>query len=307
MWILFAVLSACLLGFYDVFKKKSLSSNAVIPVLFINTVICSIFFLPAILGSSAGIISETDKFYIPSGKLPAHLYVLGKAVLVLSSWICGYFSIKHLPITIVGPINATRPVMVMIGAMLIFGEKLNLWQWLGVLIAVFAVFMLSSSGKKEGINFGHNKWIVLLFTGALFGALSGLYDKFLIASPTDGGIGLNRYFVQGWYNVYQAIIMSVFLLLRTTGHFGHLDKFQWRWSIPLISIFLTAADIAYLYALSKPGALIAIVSMVRRGSVIVSFTFGAMVFHEKNLKGKFIDLIMVVASMVCLMIGTLYA
>ena len=32
--------------------------------------------------------------------------------------------------------------------------------------------------------------------------------------------------------------------------------------------------------------MISIVSMVRRGSVLVSFLFGAMVFREKNLKSK---------------------
>ena len=32
MWLLLAFLSAALLGFYDVFKKKSLRDNAVLPV-----------------------------------------------------------------------------------------------------------------------------------------------------------------------------------------------------------------------------------------------------------------------------------
>ena len=29
----------------------------------------------------------------------------------------GYYGMKHLPLTIVGPINATRPVLVLVGAM----------------------------------------------------------------------------------------------------------------------------------------------------------------------------------------------
>ena len=37
MWLLLAFLSAALLGFYDAFKKKSLRGNAVLPVLFLNT------------------------------------------------------------------------------------------------------------------------------------------------------------------------------------------------------------------------------------------------------------------------------
>lgn len=37
MWLLLAFCSAALLGFYDVFKKKSLANNAVLPVLGLNT------------------------------------------------------------------------------------------------------------------------------------------------------------------------------------------------------------------------------------------------------------------------------
>ena len=33
--------------------------------------------------------------------------------------------------------------------------------------------------------------------------------------------------------------------------------------------------------------------VVCRGSVIVSFLFGAAIFHEKNLKAKFVDLLLV--------------
>lgn len=38
MWLLLAFLSAALLGFYDAFKKQALKDNAVLPVLFLNTV-----------------------------------------------------------------------------------------------------------------------------------------------------------------------------------------------------------------------------------------------------------------------------
>ena len=37
-WVILAFMSATLLGFYDSFKKKALKGNAVIPVLFLNTV-----------------------------------------------------------------------------------------------------------------------------------------------------------------------------------------------------------------------------------------------------------------------------
>ncbi len=186
MWILLAFASAFLLGFYDVFKKKSLKDNAVIPVLLINTILCSCIFMPFIIGSEFGLIQEGSPVFVPHGGWHEHKYIILKAAIVLSSWIAGYFAIKQLPITIVGPINATRPIMALIGALVVFGERLNLWQWAGVLTAIFAIFMLSRSGKKEGIDFKHNKWIFLLFFAAFTGAISGLYDKYLMSADGQG-------------------------------------------------------------------------------------------------------------------------
>lgn len=299
MWILFAFLSASLLGLYDVFKKKSLQGNAVLPVLMVNTVLCALAFLPMVLASVLGFDSV-----IPRAGVHAHLLVLAKSAIVLTSWVSGYYAIKHLPLTIVGPINATRPVMTLIGALLVYGERLNAWQWAGVLLALLSLFLLSRSGKKEGIDFVHNHWIFLLMLAAVSGAVSGLYDKYLMAPVAAGGAGLDRLFVQGWYNLYQAIIMSVVILSIWYPTRRQTTPFRWRWSIVCISVFLTLADMAYFYALSLPGAMISVVSMVRRGSVIVSFLFGALLFHEKNLKAKFLDLIFVILGMVCLWLGT---
>lgn len=304
MWLLFAFVSAALLGFYDVFKKKSLQNNAVIPVLFLNTVFCSLLFLPLIAASGCGILVHENPFYIPSPVWEEQQYILLKACIVLGSWTFGYFSMKHLPLTTIGPINATRPVMVLIGALIIFSERLNACQWIGVALAIVSFFMLSRSSKKEGIDFGHNKWIYFAVTAALLGAMSALYDKYLMASPTNGGLGLNRMAVQGYYNFYQCALMSgVMLICRAPKHL-RANAFRWDWCIILISVFLTAADFVYFYALSLDGALVSVVSMVRRASVIVSFLCGALVFHEKNLRSKAVDLALVLLGMLFLYFGT---
>ena len=305
MWLAFAFLSAALLGFYDVFKKQSLKNNAVIPVLFLNTLFCSLIFLPFIVLSSCGSsLMEGSIFYVPQVGWEAHKYIVLKSCIVLSSWLLGYFGIKHLPITLVGPINATRPVMVLIGAMLVFGERLNLYQWIGVLLAIFSFFLLSRSGKKEGIDFKRNRWVFAIVGAAVLGAVSGLYDKYLMAPVTDGGIGLDRMAVQSWYNIYQCFMMGAMLLLLWYPKRKTTTPFHWHWAIIFISIFLSAADFVYFYALSLDDAMISIVSMIRRGSVIVSFLFGAMVFREKNLKSKAIDLLLILIGMVFLYLGS---
>lgn len=304
MWLILAFLSATLLGFYDVFKKMALRGNAVIPVLFLNTLFCSLIFIPFIVASATGVLATDSLFYVPACGWEVHKYIVLKSFIVLLSWLFGYFAMKHLPITIVGPVNATRPIMVLVGAMLVFGEQLNLWQWGGVLLAFISFFLLSKSGKKEGIDFKHNRWVYFLVLAAVFGAVSGLYDKYLMAPVSEGGLGLARMAVQSWYNLYQCFLMGLMLLLLWWPQRQSTTPMHWHWAIVFISLFLSAADFVYFYALSLPDAMISIVSMTRRGSAIVSFLFGAAVFREKNLGGKIIDLLLVLLGMVFLYIGS---
>lgn len=304
MWLILAFISACLLGFYDVFKKKSLKGNAVIPVLLLNTLFSSLIFIPFIILSRQGVITEDSLFYTRSYGWEEHKYIVLKAVIVLSSWLFAYFGLKNLPLTIVGPINATRPIWVLIGGITFFGERLNLWQWIGVTIAIIGLYMLSRSSKKEGIDFKHNRFIIFVILANILGAISGLYDKFLMASPQNHGVGLDKMAVQSWYNIYQFFMMLAMLFLLWWPTHKRTTPFHWDWCIILISVFLSAADFAYFYALGMDGAMISIVSMVRRGSVIVSFLFGALIFHEKNLRSKVIDLLLVLLSMLFLFLGS---
>ena len=287
MWWLLAFASAAFLGGYDSFKKFSLKDNAVIPVLFLNTVFCALIFSPGL-------------FRTGFGSWAVQQYIVAKSALVLSSWMAGYVAMKHLPLTIVGPVNATRPVLVLVGAIFLFGEQLNGLQWTGVALAIVAYFLMRHSSEKEGYRTG-NKWILYLILSVLLGAASGLYDKYLM-SP--GYLGLDRMQVLSWYSFYQSLMMAVVMAFGWMPTRRSTTPFRWRWAIPFISLFLCAADFLYMQALSHPDALIAVVSMIRRGSVLVSFAIGAWILKEKNLKSKAVDLALLLVSMFFLYLGS---
>ena len=80
--------------------------------------------------------------------------------------------------------------------------------------------------------------------------------------------------------------------------------FHWTWAIPLISFFLVLADFAYFYALHQPDAMVSVVSMVRRSSVVVSFLCGAVLFREHNLRSKAFDLAFILVGMFFLWLGS---
>lgn len=300
MWLSLAFLSAALLGFYDVFKKVSLNKNAVIPVLFLNTVFCSLIFLPVIIASYvAPEMMQQTIFYVPPATLHVHFFIILKSVIVLSSWLFAYFALKNLPITIASPIKASQPILTLTGAILIFGEQLNGYQWAGIILSLIGFWSLSLSGKKEGIRFGHNKWIWCIVMATITGAMSGLYDKFLMQRMM-----FDRMTVQAWYNFYQVIMMGLLMIFIWYPKRKTSSPFSWRWSIPLISIFLVCADFAYFFSLSDQNALISIVSLVRRSGVLVSFLAGWLFFREKNIKGKAVDLVMVLIAMFLLYLGS---
>lgn len=290
MWVILAISSAICLGFYDIFKKLSVTANNVLTVLLLNTLFGTLLMSPVIATGAAH-----GDFGL-GNSLTGHLLIMLKSVIVLASWILGYFSIKHLPLTITGPINATRPILVLVGALLIFGETLNALQWCGILLGFTSLYLVSRIGRKEGHSIVHDRWLWMSIGAMVMGAVSGLYDKWLLRSyePLQ---------VQAWYSLYQLIIMGItVLLLKRAGH--DRTPFRWKWTIPCIAVFLTIADMAYFYALSYDDSMISVVSMIRRGSVIVSFLFGIIVLHEKNLRLKLIDLSVLLVGLVLLVLGS---
>lgn len=290
MWVILAISSAICLGFYDIFKKLSVTANNVLTVLLLNTLFGTLLMSPVIATGAAH-----GDFGL-GNSLTGHLLIILKSVIVLASWILGYFSIKHLPLTITGPINATRPILVLVGALLIFGETLNALQWCGILLGFTSLYLVSRIGRKEGHSIVHDRWLWMSIGAMVMGAVSGLYDKWLLRSyePLQ---------VQAWYSLYQLIIMGItVLLLKRAGH--DRTPFRWKWTIPCIAVFLTIADMAYFYALSYDDSMISVVSMIRRGSVIVSFLFGIIVLHEKNLRLKLIDLSVLLVGLVLLVLGS---
>lgn len=297
IWGLLAVLSALLLGLYDFLKKVSLKENAVLPVLLISSAAGAVIFLPFILVSTwAPQWLEGTIMYVPQQPAEAHLMFIIKTLIVGSSWVLNYFAMKHLPLTIAGPIRSSGPLWTLAGALTFFGERLNVTQWTGVAITLIFFYIFSLSGKKEGISFRSNKWVLMLTCGTVIGSMSALFDKYLVHH-------YDKMAMQAWFNIYMLPLMVLILLIFWVPVRHKTAPFEWRWSIPLIGTCLAFADFFYFWALSNPEALVAIVSTLRRASVIVSFGLGAYMFREKNIKQKGLIVLGIIVGIVLVIIG----
>jgi len=298
MWILLAVCSSICLGIYDIFRKKSLENNAVLPVLFISNITGALIFLPFIVISYFfPHVMEGTIVNVPYSGFEVQKFIFLKSMLVVSSWILTFFAFKHLPLTIGSPIRSTAPLWTLIGALTLFGEKLSMLQWIGLIISLLFFYLFSFAGKKDGFSFRNNKWIWFMIAGTLLGACSALYDKYLIKR-------FDKMEVQAWFSVYQVVIMAPIIFFLWYPRRKTTTPFIWKWNIPFIAVFLAIGDFAYFYALSIPGALISVISIVRRANVAISFTAGVFLFKEKNVKTKALLLLGIMAGIAIMYWGS---
>lgn len=282
MWVPFALVSSLLLGFYDVCKKQALTSNAVLPVLFLS-VLFGFLPMPFFWAGSrlAPDVFQQIHCFVPAATVSEHLHILLKAAIVCISWVLAYFAMKHLPISIVSPIRASGPVWTLLGALLIFHERPVPLQWAGMAVVFASYYAFSLLGQKEGIHFHRSKWILCIFLATFIGTFSTLYDKYLLQQ-----LCYPPMLIQFWFSFYNVALLGLFTAAFWWPRRASFTPFQWRWSVPLIGLFLLTSDFVYFHAVRDPDALIVVLSILRRSSVVVSFAIGCIVFKEANLRSK---------------------
>lgn len=294
-WLTLTLASAVCLGFYDVAKKAALHDNPVLPVLLLSTLSgLGLLLLELGLGASVPSLSH---FRIEPLSLAQHGNVIVKSAIVTTSWVFTFFAIKHLPISLATPIRATAPLFTVLGALVLFGERPLGRQWLGMAIVLLAYVAFSAIGKREGIVFRTDRWVAFLFVGTLIGSGSGLYDKYLLQE-----LALPPFTLQFWFTLYGAGLQAGLCLwfARQRPVAAPLELRGW---IVLVGSLLVVADQFYFEAVASEGALISVVSVVRRSNVLVSFAFGACLFRERLLRQKAFALAGVLLGLLLLLRG----
>ncbi len=291
MWILLAVISSISLGFFDVFKKLSLERNNVYVVLLMNVLISTVLVSPLIVMSIMG-------NPLCALSLKGHGLIFIKSLIVAASFVMGFLSMKYLPLSISGSINAARPILVLLGAIALFGESPNTTQWIGIILGFVSLLWVGFIGRREKVEKGAGMWIAFGIVSIVLWAASGLYDKWLL------GNGYTPLAIEAWYPFYETLIMLVVVAFIYKGQFSP-DRFHWSKNIIVISILIVIADLAYFYSLSYPESLVSVASMIRRGSSLVAFFYGVIVLKEKNLRLKVIDQLLLITGMTLIIIGSL--
>ena len=286
MWMYLGLLAALFLGLHNLCKKHAVQGNEVFPVL-LGTVSSGFLFIATfyVLSLFYPDYAAENGYDFQKLSLEKHGFIFIKSAIMASSWVLAYQALKHLPITIVTPIRSAGPFFTFIGAMVLYKESPNFYQWIGFFLIIFSVMLYSRIGKKEGINFKRNKWIFAIIGATFLGASSGLYDKFLIQH-----ISLNPQTLQFWFCFYTIIILLVILSITWFPYKEKREAFTFRWTIIGVGVLLQAADYFYFKALQDPDALIMLLSAIKRSQILIAVVVGGLVFKEKNKRKKLIPL-----------------
>ena len=296
-WIAASLLSALFLGAYELCTKHAVQNNAVVPVLFFSTLTGAAVWGVLLLADTLWPGQLAMSLVTNPLSVVEHLQLVLKSAIVAASWLFTYFALKHLPLSLGSPIRATSPLWTLLGACLILGERPSLLETVGILTTLGSFVGLSLAGAREGVHFHRDKWVAFLVTGTLFGAVSSLYDKYLL-----GHAQFNVPTVQAWFSIY-LVLLFLPVAIGWKRRWWPRNPFQWRWSIPLIAFWLLIADYAYFGALRQPEALVSVVMSVRRGSTLLGFAGGLLFFGEKQGRQKLPAVIGIVAGIALTLLG----
>jgi len=297
MWLLLATVSAAFIGLYEVARKAAVDKNAPIPTLLAATMGGLLCLLPLAVGSLFG-SSQLAEYGldIQNLTLRAHGLVLLKSLLVTTGWSLGYSAVRDLPISIAGPLRASSPVFTVLLALALFGERPSTSNWIGMVLLFAGYLGFATLGRREGIRFTQSRPVLLLLVGTFIASLSGLYDKILLQK-----LNLPITSVQFWFT-FDNVLIQAFLVWKLWWHRRAEDPFRLRGAALLAGLLLVLADQLYMRAVAMDGALISVISLTRRSSVLISFVLGGLVFREGLLLAKALPLALVLCGVLCLLV-----
>ena len=188
--------------------------------------------------------------------------------------------------------RGSAPLMTAIAGTFIVGETIGLRGWLGILVLVSGVFLLSLRGGRN-LHFDKRAVAFALFTAVTICGYS-IVDG--LGARTAG----SAHVYTVWLFLLDGLMMFVFVLLRRGVPV--LREFAGFWKEGLIGGSLSLA--AYWIAIwAMTVAPIALVAALRETSVLFAAAIAVIVLKEPLQRPRIIAAVMIVAGLVLIRLG----
>ena len=277
-------------GFRDVVKKKALTKNTVMEVLFVYTFLTFLFCIPEAPAAFKG---------LP----PKYFFLIAiKSFVIFIAWICSFKALDNIPISIYGVLDLSRILFSTAFGIFVLKEKGSVYSTIGLLLILFGLLFLKiyPEMKKRSDSRGTYKaekippiyvWMVL--ASCICNAISGCLDKIYMKD-------INSSQLQFWYMFYLVIFYGMYFVIRRIKISASVWKNGWIW---ILSFLFFIADKALFIANSYADSKVIIMTLLKQSACIISIICGKFIFKEKNIGYKIFCAAIILVGLVVSMIG----
>lgn len=276
-YILFAILYATLIGFYNLFKKKATRSSNESVILVMFTAVCFVL----------------SQIWIPFGvAIPAsYIWVFAlKGFLLSFSWFCLLKVLKTADMSLVSLTTVLSSVITFLIGIFYFDESITWIQIIGSIIIVSGAVLINLVNKKEQSK-TNLKQLLMLLASTLITSISNVIDK----TTTDA---LESHQVQYWFLLFVFVFSCIFFAIECVKHKKFLiekDDLKNFW-IYLVGLFLFLGDMFLFMSYKSPDSQMIIISVISKFKMVVSVLLGLIFFKENNWRKKLLICFMIFAG-----------
>ena len=282
MWILLVLIYGILKGIRDIAKKKALTLNGVVEVLFIYTALAFLFTVPT-SGHVGG---------VPTKEM---LLIAFKSFIIFIAFLCSFYAIEKMPVSLYGVIDLSRMMFAMILGVFILKETLGIYQIIALVLVAGGLLLLKYKPKAQRIN-GITDNVagyiyILAFVSTFLNAVSGILDKILMrtGNVTSGQL-------QFWYMLFMLIYYGIYVFVtKTKINFKTIFKNPYVW---VISILFVVADRCLFMANGYADSKVTVMTLLKQICCIVTIVGGKIIFKEKDTLKRFICAMIIIAGIV---------
>jgi drug/metabolite transporter (DMT)-like permease len=281
MWIILVLIYGILKGVRDIAKKKALTLNGVVEVLFVYTALAFIFTVPT-SGHVGG---------VPTKEL---LLIAFKAFIIFVAFLCSFYAIEKMPVSLYGVIDLSRMMFAMILGVFVLKETLGMYQIIALILIAGGLLLLKykpKSGREDKSENVAGFIYILAFISTFLNAVSGMLDKILMRT---GNVSSGQ--LQFWYMLFMVIYYGLYVLItRTKVNFKSVLKNPYVW---LISILFVVADRCLFMANGYADSRVTVMTLLKQVCCIVTIAGGKFIFKEKDTLKRFICAMIIIAGIV---------
>ncbi|CAM3424814.1 DMT family transporter [Paracidovorax anthurii] len=282
-WIALGLLAGLVLGTYDFLTKLALREKGVLEVVFWCSVLGAMLWLPFFCVPVEWLPALRAAGLAPEPLAPhEQIALLPKSTMMVVTWILSYYSVKFLPLSISAGVRASGPLWTALGAVLLLSETLGWWQWLGLAVSMASYYLFSLIGRREGISFRRNLWVLCMLAATLLSSANALYDKHILAN-----LRMDLAAVQA-YSALQRGALALLLLPWVLRQLEISSLLRRNWAVPAIALCYVLAEYIYLAAVQMDGAQISVISVLRRTNLVMVFVLSALFFTERFIRQKIV-------------------